>query len=217
MSSRPRFAISVVAPLMALAFGGFAQSGKPLDNAAVLGAIRQGLNKIPPKNTTQGSASGYPDELGVYYLKQERYVSIDPEVLSLRTTNALATMYSFGIKKMKVNGWVVGEHSKARFGSEIRDLFLDIPEGVSPNEYTLLKFVVKSNRREVELARSGYSLTVGTERSAIPFGNKKVEKGKYLITLKSLASGDYGFMPPGANVSASASSAGKVYTFQIVE
>jgi hypothetical protein len=99
-------------------------------------------------------ADGYPRELGVYFLKQGAYIEIEPEILSVRTTNSLATGFGYGIKAMKINGWIAGKHSKNTLGSETRPFFLDIPEGVSPNEYTLLKFHEKGDRREVELGRA---------------------------------------------------------------
>jgi len=190
---------------------------------AILGAI---LKKVQVGSVTYSApksdgpvppADPYPDELGVYAHSRDSYVPLAVEIMNTRTTNALATAYSYGIKAMKINGWVTGPHSKTNFGSETTSFFLKIPEGVAPAEYVLLRFNVKSDRREVELGRARYTTRMGTEHAAVPFESEKVDKGRYKVSIKNLKPGEYGFLPPGAELSKNASSVGKVYTFQLVE
>jgi hypothetical protein len=164
------------------------------------------------------SADGYPQELGVYYLKENAYIALEPEIMNIRTTNTLATAYSFGAKAMKYNGWITGQHSKNAFGSETRTFFLDIPEGVAPAEYTILKFKEKGDRREVELARARFSMKTGApEGSTVHFESEKIDKGKYKVTVDRLSPGEYGFMPPGSEISKNSTSVGKIYSFHVTE
>lgn len=189
----------------------------------ILQAILQSGRVKPAPAATPSPAQpipapgGYPDELGVYYSQHDTYVALEPEIMSIRTTNVLATAYTYGIKPQKVNGWITGKHSKAKIGSETKTFFLKIPEGTAPTEYTLLRFNEKGDRREVELGRARFTVKMGTEHSAVPFDHEKVEKGKYKVTVNNLKAGDYGFMPPGAEISRNSASAGKVYTFWVIE
>jgi len=202
--------------LIALKSGGATEAilGAILQKAQTAAAITyvaaKPMDPIPPPSV-------YPDELGIYAHVCDSYVELPAEIMNTRTTNALATAYSYGIKAMKINGWVTGQHSKTKFGSETTSFFLKIPEGVAPAEYVLLAFNVKGDRREVELGRARFTTRMGTEHAAVNFESEKIDKGRYKITVRNLKSGDYGFLPPGAELSKNASSVGKIYTFQVVE
>jgi hypothetical protein len=60
-------------------------------------------------------------------------------------------------------------------------------------------------------------MKMGTEHSALQFDSDTIDKGRYKLTVKDLKQGEYGFMPPGAEVSRNSSSAGKIYSFQVTE
>jgi len=56
----------------------------------------------------------------------------------------------------------------------------------------------------------------GDTKDLVQFENRKVAPRTWLVTLPNLVPGEYGFLPPGAIVSANASSSlGKMYTFQV--
>lgn len=189
-----------------------------VSDAVLVAILNHGKGSDPPVATSAVMNDGFPNELGVYYLKEHTYVALEPEIMNIRTTNPLATGFTYGIKAEKLNGWIVGQHSKNRFGSEIRAFFLDIPEGVSPAEYTLLRFHEKGDRREVELGRARWAVKMGTQvHSAVSFESQKVGKGKYKLTVSALNPGEYGFMPPGAELSKNSVSVGKIYSFQVIE
>ncbi len=199
------------AGLIALKTGGASE--------AILAAILNSAKSSDPAATPlTRTGDGYPNELGVYYLKQDAYISLDPEIMNIRTTNPLATGFTYGIKAEKINGWITGKHSKNRFGSDTRIFFLDIPEGVSPAEYTLLRLHEKGDRREIELAHARFSAKTGVPKnSAVQFESEKMSKGRYKLTVNGLKPGEYGFMPPGAEVSRNSTSVGKIYSFQVIE
>lgn len=52
----------------------------------------------------------------------------------------------------------------------------------------------------------------------LPFEGKKIAPRTHTVTLQTLSYGEYGFLPPGAYTSTSASAQlGKMYTFRVVE
>ena len=154
-----------------------------------------------------------PDELGVYHLKDGKYVSVKPEVLNERTARAGAA-FTYGIKAAKINGWVVNLHSPNHVAPDT-EFILKIPEGVDPTEYVCVKFNVKSDRLEVELARGRINVSTSTFRAGVEFTNERLAKGIYRLKFGTLKPGEYGFLPPGAVISKNASSAGKIYTFTV--
>jgi hypothetical protein len=66
------------------------------------------------------------------------------------------------------------------------------------------------------LGRSRFSVKIGVPgESTVRFESQKIDKGKYKLTVSGLGAGEYGFMPPGAEVSKNSTSVGKIYTFQV--
>ncbi|HTT62065.1 MAG TPA: hypothetical protein VMG35_09505 [Bryobacteraceae bacterium] len=187
---------------------------------AVLAAIlRQAgrASSTAPQKAPAAASGAYPDELGVYYVKEGQYVVVEPEIMSLRSTSVLKMTLTYGVKPVKYNGWIVGQHSKTVVGSGTTQFVLKVPEGVAPTEYTALLLKMKGDRREVELARARFSFRAGTEHSAVPFRYEKLDKGIYRISFDNLRAGEYALMPPGAEISKNVSSIGKVYSFGVIE
>ncbi|HXB66655.1 MAG TPA: hypothetical protein VNY05_00310 [Candidatus Acidoferrales bacterium] len=154
-----------------------------------------------------------PDELGIYFLKDKKYIPVRPEILNLRTARAAAA-FTYGIKAAKVNGWVQGRHSPTHVGPSA-EFVLKLPEGTDPAEYICVRFNVKRDRREVELARGRINISISTVRAAVPFQSEKLAKQIYQLKFGTFSAGEYGLLPPGANVSSNAASAGKIYAFLV--
>lgn len=57
----------------------------------------------------------------------------------------------------------------------------------------------------------------GATRDLVQFESKKVASRTYTIELGGMGAGEYGFLPPGAVLSSSGGSVGKMYTFRVVE
>ena len=170
----------------------------------------------PSKATAPVAVAGglqLPDELGVYHLKDGKYVSLTPEILNLRTARA-GSVFTSGIVAAKLNGWVVNPHSPNRVGPETQ-MLVRLPEGTDPAEYVCLEFKRKDDRREVELGRGRINVSFSTHRSAIPFQAEKLDKGLFRLKFGVFKTGEYGLLPPGANLTANAASAGKIYTFLV--
>jgi hypothetical protein len=147
---------------------------------------------LRPPSAPAGSKIGgeMPDELGVYHLKDGKYIALKPEILNLRTARA-ASLFTSGVVAAKVNGWVVGQHSPNRMGPA-GDIVAKLPEGTDASEYVLFKFTIKGDRREVELARGRINVSVSTHRAALPFTSDKLDKGLYRFRFGTLAGGEYG-------------------------
>jgi hypothetical protein len=165
---------------------------------------------LPPVNR-EGLA--LPDELGVYRTKDGKFVTVSPEILNLRT--ARGAQLAVGVlANAKLNGYVVNEHSPNHVAPDT-EFVVKLPEGTDPAEYVCLKFDQKKDRREVELARGRINISTGTQRSAVPFTSEKLAKQVYKLKFGAFKPGEYGLLPPGANISSNASSAGKIYTFLV--
>ena len=114
----------------------------------------------------------------------------------------------------KLNGYVAKQHSTTHLAPS-NDFVAKLPEGTDPAEFMCVMFEVKKDRREVELARGRINISTGTHKNAIPFESEKLAKQIYRLKFEVLKRGEYGLLPPGANISANATSAGKVYTFLV--
>lgn len=92
------------------------------------------------------------------------------------------------------------------------------PEGNSASEYQLLHFWEKSDRREFRSVTGGVlHSSSGAKNNIIQFQFQKLGPQTYKIVLPMIAPGEYGFLAPGMATSANMASAGKVYTFRIIE
>jgi hypothetical protein len=181
--------------------------------AAMLARVVVPASAKPELPKPVGDSSEHPDELGVYHRKDGKLVKLTPEVLNLRTARA-GSVFTSGIVAAKINGWVVNQHSPNRVGPET-EMIVRLSEGIDPAEYVCLKFEVKDDRREVELGRGRINVSFSTHRAAIPFQTEKLDRGIYKLKFGVFKRGEYGLLPPGANLAANAASAGKVYTFLV--
>ena len=154
-----------------------------------------------------------PDELGVYYLRDTKFHPVTPEILNLRTARG-AQMAVGVFANAKLKGWVAKQHSTNILRPET-EFVVKLPEGTDPAEYVCLTFEVKGDRREVELARGRINISTGTQRSAVHFKSERLAKQIYRLKFGVFKPGDYGLLPPGATISANASSAGKIYSFLV--
>lgn len=175
-------------------------------------ALRSG-SATAEVNSMTSDGLALPDELGVYYSKDGKFVAVTPEILNLRT--ARGAQMAVGIfANAKLNGSVGNQHSPTHLSPEAV-LVVKLPEGTDPAEYQCLKFEVKSDRREVELARGRINMSTGTQRAAIQFTSERLAKQIFKLKFGVFKPGEYGLLPPGANISANAASAGKIYTFLV--
>jgi hypothetical protein len=161
----------------------------------------------------------FPDEVGVYEIKNEKLITIEPEIVNWRTGGVIKSTVTLGFDKQHVNGTVAGPNSQLSIasGREI-GFYIRCLEGNSASEYQLLRFWEKADRREFRSVTGGVlHASGGAENNVIAFRFEKLVPRTYRIELPNLAVGEYGFLAPGAAASADLASRGKVYTFRIVD
>ncbi|HWE51114.1 MAG TPA: hypothetical protein VG273_15080 [Bryobacteraceae bacterium] len=168
-----------------------------------------------------GSAQDRPDaplptDAGVYAKSPTgQWDEIEPEIVNWKTGGVAKSAFSYGIVKGDINGHVKGGKSKTKLGSN--EILVVALEGVSITEYQLLRMREHSESREFRAATGGVlHQSGGSDRDVLDFDHKKVANRTFLVTLPAAAKdGEYGLLPPGAVVSKSATSLGKVYSFRI--
>jgi hypothetical protein len=185
-----------------------AASGNPLVAAA----------PAPAGAVTASTPAPVVAEVGVYYNKKGEWADLLPEVVNSKTGGVLKTIGTAGIVKGDVNGHVNGLHSKNQVTKPV-EILIYTQEGVAITEYQLLHLREQKDSREFRTATGGvFHASGGATRDLIPFESKKVAPRTYLITLTSLSSGEYGFLPPvGTESAGQTGRIGKIYSFRLLE
>jgi hypothetical protein len=172
---------------------------------------------------TAGGASAGPaplvDEVGVYFKdKNGKWVELLPEVVNWKTGGMLKRFATDGIVKGDVNGHLEGKASKNSLNTPL-DFLIYTQEGVAIADYQLLRLRESGNSREFRSVTGGVvHSSSGAQRDEVDFEGKKVAPRMYEIVLgNDVKTGDYGFLPPGAMSSSNLASAGKMYTFHVLE
>lgn len=159
------------------------------------------------------------DEIGVYYKdKTGTWVPFAPEIVNFKSGGFLKTLATDGIVKPDMNGHIPGKSSKLTLNSPV-NVLIYAPDGTDPQEYQLLKLRINSNNREFRSVTGGViHSSTGAQRDNVAFTPSKIGPRLYEFTLGSdTAPGEYGILPPGAVSTSNAASAGKLFTFHIVE
>ena len=174
-------------------------------------------------NSAPPVASAPPDstanlEIGVYFKKKDEWMEVLPEVVNWKTGGVLKKIASAGVIKGDVNGNIAGKQSR-NSATAPAEFLIRTAEGVSITEYQLLRLRVNKNNREFRTVTGGVLHTSGgATRDVVPFEGKKTGNRSFVVVLpNNLGAGEYGFLPPGAVMSGSSASLGKMYTFRIVE
>ena len=159
------------------------------------------------------------DEVGVYYKdKTGLWVEFAPEIVNYKSGGALKSLATDGIVKQDKNGHVPGPSAKLSLTDPVT-ILIYAPEGTAPNEYQLLKLRAHSDNREFRSETGGvFHSSGGAQRDEMEFSSTKIGPRLYQLTLgPEIKPGEYGILPPGAISSSNAASAGKMYTFHLVE
>jgi hypothetical protein len=163
--------------------------------------------------TTPQTPAGETEEIGVYVLKDGKFLIVEPEIVTWRTGGVLKTIATVGLTRGHVNGKVNGPRSRLQLSAPLEFLIVG-PEGTSAAEYQLLRLQQKEDRREFRAVTGGIvHASGGADKNAVYFEFERVRPRTFRIKLNQMDRGEYGFLAPGAAMSASAASAGKIYTF----
>jgi len=133
-----------------------------------------------------------------------------------KTGGMFASAMTYGIAKMKTKAVVQGAHASVRTGDTGVLFYFYFEETgksfggeTTPNEYTLLKFDVKSNSRETQTgSANAFGASTGTDvNAAAGFTYKKIKPGIYkVIPAGQLSPGEYCFLPAGGQAGTAAAS-----------
>lgn len=156
------------------------------------------------------------NEIGVYYKDRTgNWVPIEPEIVHIKSGGFIKSTVTRGIIKPDKNGHLKGRESKLTLQRPIQFLIY-VPEGVSANEYDLLRFRLNSDSREFRTLTGGvFHSTGGADRDEIPFKPSRTAPRIYQFTLdEKVPGGEFGILPPGTG---NVTNGGKIYTFAITE
>jgi hypothetical protein len=177
-----------------------------------------------PAESPKPTSPDLPDEIGVYVRQKSGFVAMEPEIVNWKTGGVIKHMATIGLDREHLNGTVAGPHSlltvsTTPFGMAGRiEFIIRCPEGNSASEYQLLRFWEKSDRREFRSVTGGVlHSSSGAKNNVISFQFQKVSPLTYKVVLPAIEPGEYGFLAPGMATSANMASAGKVYTFRVIE
>jgi hypothetical protein len=165
------------------------------------------------------AAEAWPSDIGIYYKKKGQWAEILPEIVNWKTGGVLKSVATVGIMKGDLNGHLVGPHSRNDVNTPL-EFTIVAPEGTAITEYQLLRLRTNGNNREFRTVTGGVMhVQSGATRDVVSFDGKKVSSRVYSVLLPlEIGVGEYGFLPPGASSSTNAAgSAGKLYTFRVVE
>jgi hypothetical protein len=170
----------------------------------------------PVTSVSRPAASWLPDEAGVYVFIKGKLTEIEPEIVGWQTGGIMKSMATGGLTKGHINGKIMKPKSAVQLPNPV-ECIIKTPEGTSVGEYQLLRLDEKGNRREFRALTGGIiHASAGSEKNTIPSQPEKIAKSTWKIQFTDLKKGEYGFLPPGVS-SQSLSSAGKIYTFGVIE
>jgi hypothetical protein len=162
-----------------------------------------------------------PEEIGVYVNLRERLVPLKVEIITWReggvAKKAATSVLSPFQTRGHVNASVFKPMSPLRLDGR-PEFIVHCADGTVAEEYQLLRLWEKKDRREFRIATGGiFHASSGAAMNAFEVTIERVGVRLYRITPKlPLPPGEYGFLPPGAFLSASAASSGKLYTFGVL-
>lgn len=168
-----------------------------------------------------------PDDVGIFYIKNAQLVEMRPELVGWRS-GGVGKALLLGTKG-HINGALKGPQSQNIVATPV-EFIIRCPEQLEIEEYQLLRLDVKPDRREFRALTGGFMhSSSGLDKNAVQFKFEKIAPRVYRVTLGNLAKGEYGFLPPGGQFGAmgggasgamimqGSASAGKIYSFRVIE
>lgn len=158
------------------------------------------------------------DDVGVYYRMSESnsWEPMPLERVNYRDGGAAKNVLTDGIFKKDKNGIVAGPNGKLQLKPGDKVLIF-APEGITGEEYMLIRFKVKGDRREFRTETGGvFHSQTGADRDAVDFTSRKVATRMYEFSIPGdIGPGEYGVLPPGGANQRGMGNVGKMYTFWV--
>ena len=168
-----------------------------------------------------------PDDVGVYYIQNDQLKDVRPELVGWRS-GGVGKSLLLGTKG-HINGALKGPQSQNIVATPV-EFVVRCPETLEIEEYQLLRLDEKPDRREFRALTGGYiHSSSGLDKNALKFEFVKIAPRVYRLKLGNLPKGEYGLLPPGGSFGAigggasgamimqGSASAGKVYSFRVIE
>jgi hypothetical protein len=169
----------------------------------------------PPASASP--AAGPVSEIGVYHKVGDEWKQVDPEVVNVKSGGVGKKLLTGGIVKPDINAHIDGAHSRNQARTPL-EFLIYMAEGVSVTEYQLIHLHEQKDSREFRTVTGGVMhVSSGATRDLVQFEGKRIANRTYVIELGNMGAGEYGFLPPGAVLSSSGGSVGKMYTFRVLE
>lgn len=163
-------------------------------------SISSNTNKNESKSTENINDISIPEaefSRGVVYIKS------NSEGIPLESTHMASKVKSsngiklIGLGKVRQSSTVAGKHSSVILPSKnvLRFIYTCSDNNENPNDIILLyHFKIKENDREVEIgSKDEWGQTTEGAENFVSFSAKKYGKNSYLIEVKNLKAGEYGF------------------------
>lgn len=145
-----------------------------------------------------------PEEQGIYVLSGGSARRMAPELAGFKTTSVhglTATLKS--------------QRSAVRLKLPI-EFVIRSSASTTAEEYMLLQFFIRSDRREFRTLEGGKSsMSQGPDRMAVPFTAHRMGPSLYHVKLIALPKGEFGFVPPGGALTGPATLNTAVFTFGV--
>jgi len=162
-------------------------------------------------------AAGPVSEIGVYQKVGDEWKQVDPEVVNVKSGGVGKTFLTGGLVKPDINAHINGAHSRNQVRTPV-EFLIYMAEGVAVTEYQLIQLHEQKDSREFRTVTGGViHVSSGATRDLMQFEGRKIANRTYVIELGNMGAGEYGFLPPGAVLSSSGGSVGKMYTFRVLE
>jgi hypothetical protein len=154
-------------------------------------------------------------DVGVYFAHGADLKELPVEIVNWKSGGVLKYAFTEGIVKGDFNGRIQGGESRIALSDTSNvEIFIRTVEGVSAEEYQLIRLRQHSGAREFRSVTGGvFHVSGGATRDLVPFTARKVGQRLWRIVLINLPMGEYGFLPPVNTASLAAS--GKIYSFQV--
>lgn len=156
-------------------------------------------------------------DVGVYFSTGSTWIEAPVEIVNWQTGGVVKGLLTDGIIRGDINGRIQGSESKLALNGATMEVLVHTMEGVSAEEYQLIRLRQHSDSREFRSVTGGvFHVSGGAKRDVVPFSVERVGPRLWRMILpSSLRMGEYAFLPP-VNTSSLAAS-GKVYSFSVGE
>lgn len=188
-----------------------------VSSKVISAALSAASGKTGPAPAVAVDTKGPTDEVGVYVLYKDKLIFMEPEVVTTRTAGMFAMAMTSGIASAKVRGSIKNPKSSLQLAGAL-EFTIRCPGGTSAAEYQLLKLDAKQDHRDFEAAKVSIAgAKSGADKNVVDLKFERVAPRTYKVTLSNLKKGEYGFLSPGAAIAANTASAGKIYSFGVLE